>query len=147
LIAGNPEQQPVNGQLVAVHYVGTLDESGEEFDTTKLFGDSDYSKPLSFRIGGGAVVQGFDLAVRSMCLGEKSHVKINSELAYGEEGNPARGMMPEIPPNADISFELELVSVGADESKMKAAKERLEVARAEREAKAAEREAAQKEKV
>ena len=65
----------------------------------------------------------------------------------GEEGSPARGMMPEIPPNADISFDLELMSIGADESKTKAAKERLEIARAERDAAAAERLKAQQEKV
>ena len=144
---GEPDEQPVNGQLVAVHYVGTIDETGEEFDTSKLFGDSDYSKPLSFRIGGGSVVPGFDVAVRSMTLGEACHVHIAAELAYGAEGSPARGMMPEIPPNANISFHLELMSIGADESKTKAAKDRLELARAEREAAAAERLAAQKEKV
>jgi hypothetical protein len=56
-------------------------------------------------------------------------------------------MMPEILPNADISFDLELMSIGADESTTKAAKDRLAVARAEREAAALEREAEQKAKV
>ena len=64
---GNPESSPDNGEQVAVHYVGFIEETGEEFDTSKLFGDSDYSKPLVFRIGSGAVIPGFD-AVRPIYL-------------------------------------------------------------------------------
>ena len=50
-----------------------------------------------------------------MCVGESCKVKIKSHLAYGEAGSPAKGMMPDIPPNADLLFDLELLSIGADE--------------------------------
>ena len=68
-------------------------------------------------------------------------------FGYFHQGSPARGMMPPIPPNSDLTFDLELVRIGADETKSKAAKDRLEIARAEREAKAAERKALEAEKV
>lgn len=86
-------------------------------------------------------------AVRSMCLGEQCKAKIPAELGYGEDGSPARGLMPDIPPNADLEFELELMTIGKDDSQFKAIKNRLEVARTEREAAAAKRKKQQKEKV
>ncbi len=82
-----------------VHYVGYIEETGEEFDTSKLFGDSDYSKPLAFRIGDGTVVPGFDAAVRSMCLGESCHVKIKAAAGCVLSSSP-RWLPWSVPPVA-----------------------------------------------
>lgn len=65
------------GDLVSVHYVGTLD-SGEEFDSSRDRG------PLSFTIGNGEVIKGFEKAVLGLRLGETIKVRIEPSQAYGE---------------------------------------------------------------
>jgi FKBP-type peptidyl-prolyl cis-trans isomerase 2 len=65
---------------VSVHYTGTL-ENGEVFDTSK---DRD---PLSFTVGEGQMIPGFENAVRGMELNESKTIKIAPEDAYGEVRN------------------------------------------------------------
>lgn len=65
------------GDLASVHYVGTLD-NGEEFDSSRDRG------PLSFTIGNGEVIKGFEEAVLGLRLGETIKVRIEPERAYGE---------------------------------------------------------------
>lgn len=68
---------PVDGDLVSVHYTGTLD-SGEEFDSSR---DRD---PLQFVVGSGQVITGFDTAVRELMVGESVTVRLQPVDAYGE---------------------------------------------------------------
>lgn len=65
-----------NGDAVRVHYEGKL-EDGSVFDS------SDGKKPLSFIVGAGQVVPGFDDAVRGLTAGETVEVSIPPEKAYG----------------------------------------------------------------
>ena len=65
------------GDQVAVHYTGTLD-SGEEFDSSRG------SEPLSFVVGDGRMIAGFDAAVRGMSVGESRTVRMEPAEAYGE---------------------------------------------------------------
>lgn len=67
------------GDTVQVHYRGTLDD-GTEFDS------SAGREPLSFTVGGGQVIGGFDDAVTGMVIGDKKTVEIACVEAYG----PAR---------------------------------------------------------
>lgn len=67
------------GDTVQVHYRGTLDD-GSEFDS------SAGREPLSFTVGGGQVIGGFDDAVTGMVIGDKKTVEIACVEAYG----PAR---------------------------------------------------------
>jgi peptidylprolyl isomerase len=69
--------QAKKGDTVKVHYTGTL-EDGTMFDT------SAEREPLTFTIGGGQVIPGFDLAVIDMVPGEVRVTVIPSEEAYGE---------------------------------------------------------------
>jgi peptidylprolyl isomerase len=62
---------------VQVHYKGTLDD-GSQFDA------SAGRDPLSFTVGAGQVIQGFDDAVTGMEVGEKKTVRIPPQEAYGE---------------------------------------------------------------
>jgi FKBP-type peptidyl-prolyl cis-trans isomerase 2 len=71
------ERVAQDGDTVFVHYRGTLDD-GEEFDS------SEGREPLSFIVGSGGVIDGFDNAVRGMTVGESVTVRIPPEEAYGE---------------------------------------------------------------
>jgi len=89
-----------SGDTVAINYVGTL-EDGTKFDSSY-----DRGQPFETQIGVGAVIKGWDLGVPGMKVGGKRRLSIPSALAYGERG--AGGV---IPPNANLIFEVELVSV------------------------------------
>lgn len=68
--------QAKQGDIVKVHYTGTLDD-GTMFDT------SADREPLEFTIGGGQVIRGFDIAVMDMAPGEVRVSVIAPEDAYG----------------------------------------------------------------
>lgn len=65
-----------DGDAVAVHYAGTLDD-GSEFDSSRN------REPLEFVAGSAEVIAGFDDAVRGMAVGETVTVRIPAEEAYG----------------------------------------------------------------
>jgi len=67
-----------DGDLVEVHYVGTLDD-GTEFDSSRERGT-----PLSFTVGVGEVIPGFDAAVRGAKVGDVDTVRMEPADAYGE---------------------------------------------------------------
>jgi FKBP-type peptidyl-prolyl cis-trans isomerase 2 len=66
-----------DGDRVSVNYTGTLD-SGEEFDSSRDRG------PLSFVLGAGEMIAGFDAAVYGMKVGDSKTVRMESKDAYGE---------------------------------------------------------------
>jgi peptidylprolyl isomerase len=88
------------GKTVEVHYTGFL-ENGDIFDSSVLRG-----QPISFRVGAGMVIPGWDEGVSFLNVGGKALLSIPYELAYGENGRP-----PLIPPKARLVFNIELVSV------------------------------------
>lgn len=67
-----------DGDLVEVHYVGTLDD-GTQFDSSR-----DRGQPLSFTVASGEVIKGFDDAVRGLKVGETRVYTMPPEDAYGE---------------------------------------------------------------
>lgn len=69
--------QAKRGDTVQVHYRGTLDD-GTEFDS------SEGGEPISFTIGGGQVISGFENAVEGMETGEKKTQRFEAGDAYGE---------------------------------------------------------------
>lgn len=82
-----------------VHYVGTLWDGGKRFDSSR-----DRPGNFSFTLGVGQVIKGWDIGVATMSKGEICELVCSPEYAYGESGHP-----PAIPPNAALSFEVELV--------------------------------------
>jgi len=93
--------EPVkNGDKVTVNYVGTL-EDGTKFDSS-----IDRGQPFTFTPGEGSVIQGWELGVVGMKVGEKRKLTVPPELAYGEQG--AGGI---IPPNATLIFEIDLLAL------------------------------------
>lgn len=92
---------PQKGDSVYVHYLGTL------MDGTKFDGSYDRGEPISFPVGNGYVIQGWEIALMKMHEGEKIRVVIPSWLAYGEQ---ERG--PVIKPYSTLVFEMELIKTG-----------------------------------
>jgi hypothetical protein len=84
---------------VCVHYTGRLGSADGE-----IFDSSVGGEPFTFRIGGGEVIAGCDEGVASMCVGERAEFLIEPHKAYGSEGSE-----PEVPPNATLHFDIELI--------------------------------------
>lgn len=88
---------PKSNDIVTVNYRGTLID-GTEFDSSHKRG-----QPATFAANG--VIQGWTEALQLMKPGSKWQLYIPSQLAYKEFGRGA-----EIPPNATLNFEVELLS-------------------------------------
>ena len=89
---------PEPGMIVKALYKGSL-LNGKVFDENQ-----DRTKPLTVRLGRGNLIEGWEQAMERMHRGEKWLLIVPSELAYGVLGRP-----PEIPHNATLVFELELL--------------------------------------
>jgi len=90
----------VVGKNVKVHYKGQLID-GTVFDSSFK-----RNEPIEFTLGIGQVIKGWDEGLALLSEGDKARFIIPSDLAYGEAG--AGGV---IPPNANLIFDVELVSV------------------------------------
>jgi len=66
-----------SGSTVSVHYRGTLN-SGTEFDSSYNRGE-----PITFEVGSGQMIPGFDAAVVGMTVGEAKDINISAIEAYG----------------------------------------------------------------
>jgi len=95
------------GDLVKVHYTGTLDD-GEQFDS------SDGKNPLSFTLGAGNMISGFDNAVIGMTIGESITVRLEPKDAYGEKDKNLIVRVPtdKMPEGATVGSQV-LFSTGA----------------------------------
>ena len=92
---------PAPGQTLVVHYTGWFTDGGTKFDSSL-----DRGTPFEFVLGAGEVIAGWEEGLASMKVGGKRRLILPPELAYGEQGNP-----PTIPPNAQLTFDVELVEV------------------------------------
>ena len=87
------------GSVVTVNYIGRF-ENGDIFDSSSGRG------PITFTLGVGQVIKGWDEGLVGMKVGEKKHLVIPPSKAYGAEGVPSV-----IPPNSTLIFDVELVDV------------------------------------
>ena len=87
-------------QEAVVHYTGWL-TNGTEFDSSHNRGE-----PYPVVIDESSVIPGWHEGLKGMKVGELRQLVIPPDLAYGPEG---RG---EIPPNATLIFEVELMKIG-----------------------------------
>lgn len=96
--------RPLFGQKVRLHYVGRLD-NGVKFDS------SEGKRPFEMVLGKDKVIKGWELGVgggqglEAMRVGGKRKLIIPPDLGYGNLGAGT------IPPNATLTFEIELVGV------------------------------------
>ncbi|MBJ6110920.1 FKBP-type peptidyl-prolyl cis-trans isomerase [Hymenobacter sp. BT523] len=91
---------PKKGQTVRVLYRGTVLATGQEFDSSAKHGN----EPIAFALGQGQVIPGWDQGIAMLTKGSKAVLLIPSPLAYG-----SRGAGADIPANAVLRFEVELV--------------------------------------
>ena len=96
-------------------YVGKFASNGKVFDSTEKRGE-----PFLFVLGKGRVIKGWDLGLMQMCIGEKRTLKIPSYLAYGTKGG---GRV--IPPNSDLIFDVELITINSRTKNQKQRKKNL----------------------
>ena len=97
--------QARRGDNVKVHYTGKLSD-GSVFDS------SNGREPLSFSLGSGQVIAGFDEAVLGMTIGESKVVQIPVDKAYGERKEELVMQVPieQVPPDMqpEIGLRLEM---------------------------------------
>jgi FKBP-type peptidyl-prolyl cis-trans isomerase FkpA len=90
--------KPTGTSTVKVHYEGKLVD-GTVFDSSYKRGE-----PISFPLNG--VIPCWTQGVQTMAVGGKAKLQCPSKTAYGESG--AGGV---IPPNADLTFTVELLGI------------------------------------
>jgi peptidylprolyl isomerase len=88
-----------SGDPVTVNYVGVLYNGGKVFDASWK-----RKEPLTFTLGKGQVIPGWDQGVAGMKVGGRRELIIPAELAYGKTGSP-----PTIPANAPLVFVVDLL--------------------------------------
>ena len=93
--------EATSGSTVEVHYVGVTHSTGEEFDASYNRG-----QPLSFRLGIGQVISGWDQGVTGMKVGGRRQLVIPPHMAYGDRG--AGGV---IGPGETLIFVVDLLAV------------------------------------
>ena len=96
--------QAVKGASVTVHYTGWLYKNGHR--GKKFESSLDAAQPYMFKLGAGDVIEGWDRGIEGMRVGGKRELIMPPQLGYGEKGAP-----PDIPPNAILDFEVQLLEV------------------------------------
>ena len=109
-IKENTMSKVKTGNNVSVHYVGTLDD-GTEFDSSRSRG-----APLSFQVGSGQLIAGFDAALSGMVVGETKTITLVPADAYGEASpehvqTAPRNMFP-----SDFEFKVGATVYGKNEN-------------------------------
>ena len=88
------------GDKVSVHYNGTL-TNGQKFDNSY-----ERNEPISFDLGKGMVIPGWEEGIALLNTGAKAKLIIPYWLAYGKDGR-----MPIIPPKATLIFDTEMMKI------------------------------------
>lgn len=92
-VGSGPECKP--GDRITVRYVGTLDD-GSEFDS---------SPSVTFTIGVGMLIKGWDEGIPGMRVGGVRKLTIPASLGYGSAAKP------KIPAYSTLHFEVELLAI------------------------------------
>ena len=93
-----------SGDTVSMNYTGMLAD-GTVFDSN-VDPKFNHVQPFVFTIGAGQVIKGWDIGVAGMKVGEQRKLVISPDYGYGANGYP-----PIIPPNATLTFTVELVAI------------------------------------
>ena len=86
----------LSGSQCTMSYTGFL-KNGTKFDSASKF---------TFTIDGGEVIKGWDKGIKGIKVGGHRKLLVPSKLGYGKRGSP-----PEIPGDADLTFDVKLLAV------------------------------------
>ena len=100
-----PDHAAENGDVLIVHYKGTL-ENGTQFDSSY-----DRGEPIGFILGKGMVIKGWDEGLIGVKKGEKKHLVIPGDKAYGDQEIKGPDGKVLIPKNATLVFDLEVMEI------------------------------------
>ena len=89
------------GDTLDVHYLGVLSKDGKEFDNSY-----DRGQPFTLTLGAGQVIPGWDQGLVGVKVGGQYQIDIPGDLAYG-----AAGRGDAIPPNAGLTFVVDIMSI------------------------------------
>ncbi len=101
------KETPKKGDLITIHYIAKI-EDGKVFDDTYK-----RESPLTFRLGRGHVIKGWEEGILLMSKGEKAEFVVPPELAYGEKGTD------NVPPSSTVIFQIELIDIEKPEEPFK----------------------------
>ncbi|REG92078.1 FKBP-type peptidyl-prolyl cis-trans isomerase [Algoriphagus antarcticus] len=102
--------RPISGNVIYTRYIGSLMSDGSLFDTNienvaienDIYDENREYDLLSFLLGSGTVIQGWDIAFRRLRSGSKAQLLIPSTYGYRDDPNRAA-----IPPNSILIFDVE----------------------------------------
>uniref|UniRef100_A0A7S1BLN4 peptidylprolyl isomerase n=1 Tax=Corethron hystrix TaxID=216773 RepID=A0A7S1BLN4_9STRA len=100
------------GRKLNLHYTAQLFKNNEIFDSSRS-----RKKPLTYRLGSGGIVKGFDKGLYNMCIGEKRKITVPSYLGYGDNELKKNGVV--IHSGATLIFEVELFYMRPETEKVK----------------------------
>ncbi|TKK67198.1 hypothetical protein FC093_15045 [Ilyomonas limi] len=102
---GDPNLKADSGKLAMVMYRGYLQDGGTVFDTN-MDTSKGHTDPIPVVVGTRRVIQGWDEALPYFSKGSKGKIYVPSTLGYG-----MRGAGQDIPANANLIFDIEVVDV------------------------------------
>jgi FKBP-type peptidyl-prolyl cis-trans isomerase FkpA len=95
------------GAHITVNYTGWIYDASKPENKGTKFDSTDDHAPLSFTVGAGEVIPGWDQGFTGMRVGGKRRLIIPPNLGYGAEGTPGGP----IPGNVGLVFDMELIDV------------------------------------
>jgi FKBP-type peptidyl-prolyl cis-trans isomerase len=103
IVTASDKQKAERGDLVTVHYTGFLlkgiNQVGQKFDSSLGRGE-----PFQFSLGSRQVIEGWELSLADMKIGEERIVILPPELGYGNRS------LSVIPANSFLIFDIKLLS-------------------------------------
>lgn len=94
---GTLDERPMKGEQIVINLVGCLEDTNDIFEKEENF---------EITLGDCEVIQGVDLALSLMNVGEIAELKIASRFGYGE-----KGLSPKVLGGARLIYTVELVTV------------------------------------
>lgn len=97
---GTEDVQPQRGNICEINLIGKLENGTivEKFDKQTI------------QVGDVEVVQGVDMSIPLMSVGELAEIIADARFAYGSQGLINEDETKSIPPNAKIIYSVELLS-------------------------------------
>ena len=84
----------------------TFDYFGQVYDTDMVFDESFSKEPVTFPLGVGGLIAGWDEGLVDVKEGSRVMLIVPPDLGYGEQGQP-----PDIPGNATLTFVIDILGV------------------------------------